>query len=325
VAGLFILFLVALGHLAPSSNAQRGVGTPQGHASPTPTPDDKLKAALRQVREQQERELNEHGPQPSSTSSTGSFSLMSFVRAGWPLVVEYELETGAEAQLEIVTLNDRGFHLFKHRLAGAEIGGGARRDIVTIPGEFGELQPGTIGFSARLKTPDGSRKAEFKLHGLGVGLEKLHARERPAASPQFDMPAFGFLKSSFPLTALPQTGVIQDLDVTPELINTAQGEKAKFRFVPAQNFEQWAADFRTVTHSVQDGMDVTKTKLINTKEFRSALSGGSEAYGDWDGKNFRGKLSKGPHQLAVRAWWSAASAGAGASCFRNADKQIVVE
>jgi hypothetical protein len=340
---LLVTLMLALNSVAQNVDSKTQPQTPaagaQHQASPSPTPDDRAKLLLRKVREAQEKELNEHGPQPPSSSSTGGFSMLAFIRAGWPLVVEYEIEEGATADLEIVTLNDRGFHHFKHRLEGIDIGTGAtissdphnivtlriRKDTVAVPAEFGDLQPGTIGISARMQTPHGSRKARFKLHGLGVGVHTLHALERPRDRDEAEPPAFSFLNSNFEMNFPAQASVLRDLDVTPEMINTKQGQRAAYRFVPAETFGQWAADFSTVTYKMEDGMEVTKTKRIQTKEFRSEISGGSEARGDWDGKNARGKFSKGPHLLAVRAWWSAASAGAGASCFRNADKLITVQ
>jgi len=325
VAGLFVLFLLALNSAGQDIDPQTTRST-QHQASPTPTPTDKGKDFFRKVREDQEATLNEHGPQPGTTSQTGSFSMLSFIRAGWPLVVEYELEEGAVADLEIVTLNDRGFHRFKHRLEGANIGEGARRDIITVPGEFGELQPGTIGISARMKTPNGSRKADFKLHGVGVGVHTLHSAEGPRRNPrEAQSQSFSFINSKFEMT-FPQESVLQDLVVTPQVIDTSQGQRASYTFRPAQTFGQWAADFSTVTKTVDgDGVNVTKTKRINTKEFRSEISGGSVVSGDWDGKNAKGKLSKGLHKLAIRAWWSAASAGAGASCYRNSNQEFTVQ
>jgi hypothetical protein len=344
VTALLVTLVLALNSVGqnvdPQTHPQAPAVDAQSQASPSPTPDDKAKAILRKVREAQEKELNEHGPQPPSSSSTGGFSMLAFIRAGWPLVVEYEIEEGATADLEMLTFNDRGFHYFKHRLEGDDLGAGStitgsdpqntvtlrrRKDTVAVPAEFGDLQPGTIGISAKMNTPHGSRKARFKLRGLGVGVHNLHALEKPRDRDEVESQSFNFRKTRFEMNFPTQGESLRDLDVTPEMIDTKQGQMAAYRFVPAETFGQWAADFSTVTYKMEDGIEVTKTKRIRTKEFRSEISGGSEARGDWDGKNSRGKFSKGPHLLAVRAWWSAASAGAGASCFRNADKLITVQ
>ena len=307
--------------------------------SPSPTP-DKGKEFFRKMREEQERDLNQHGPQPSASSQTGGYSMLAFIRAGWPLVVEYEIESEAVAELDLVTLNDRGFHIFKHRLEGIDIGDEVtlsdgpqqavrlryRKDIVRVPAEFGDLQPGTIGFSARMKTTTGSRKARFRVLLLGVGVSTgVSSERRPHERRETESLSFSLIKSNFGMSLPLPDSALRNVDISPEVIDTSLGEKAAYSFIPAENFAYWAADFNAVTYGIKDGIEVTKTKRIFTKEFNNEINGGSQAQGDWDGRNARGKFSRGPHQLAIRAWWSAGSVGDGKSCVRNADKLITVQ
>src|SRR5687768_11940213 len=67
VAGLFLVFVLAFSGLGQTFDPQSR-GSQQQQSTPTPTPPvtDKAKEFMRRVREQQEKQLNEHGPQPST-------------------------------------------------------------------------------------------------------------------------------------------------------------------------------------------------------------------------------------------------------------------
>lgn len=320
---LILASLVPVG-LTSAAVAQRR-GDPQtSTTSPKPSSDDDddkkssgLQNLLAGSRVEQERQLNERGPQVTATIRAGSFGMAAFVQAGWAIVAEYRLEDGAEANLEIVTLNERGLHIRRLKLEGVDIGSGVLRAVVTIPAEFGEKQPGSLNIIATKKDEKGRKQpAKFFLYSLGCGVSADFPGLFSAGRKHKDGTR-GFTLASFRSTK----PIPSDINITPELLDTAHGQQIEYRFVAPGDFGQWAAYFGVITNT-EDG---TEVKRVTERMFPVALARGSEAVGEWNGKNSKGKVKKGQYTIAVTAWWSAASAGAGASCVLRTDHTFTVQ
>lgn len=334
VAGV-LLSCFALLALALHGSAQIDPNGPQQpanvKASPSPTPSkldfgQLFAAALVKSREEQEKELNERGPQFPRSWSSHHFSMTAFCKAGAPIVVEYELEDGAEASLAVSIFSLKGFDFFQHRLEGEVIGKGAlslvRRDVVHLPAHFGEeLQPGAIAVHARI----GKKDARFKLHGLRIGSFAKTARATDPWRTTLGLPVSYFSGNNSLVDGIPgfQDDVISGIQVDPLTINIGERRMAEYSFTASQQFGTWAADFRSITVKSKNGREFETTKWVRTDQTNELLNADAPARGQWDGLNSRHRPSTGRHQLVIRAWWPKANGGA--ECIRIADEAITVK
>lgn len=274
---------------------------------------------------EQERQLNAHGPQFPATYDSSKFSMTGFLKARLPILIEYELEKGAEAKLGIVLLSIKNFEIFNHRLEGEIIGDGPigpiRRDRIELPDRFGpEFQPGLIGLQARVEIAGKKKEARFELHTLGLG-------EPPKA------PGSGPEKANFMLTSSVadlfesigggQSNPISSISIAPVAFSPSQKERTNYSFVPTNTFGAWAADFRSLSSTIKDGRETIKTKLVKRYEPGEQLTANETIEKQWDGLNTKGRPSRGSHRLVIRAWWSKANGAA--ACVRTASQIITVQ
>ena len=277
-----------------------------------------LQELLAGSRAEQEKLLNEKGPQVSKSFSSSRFSVGAFVQAGWAMVVEYKLEEGAEGKLQVSTFSDRGLHDHTFKLAGVDIGNGVKRDVLHVPDDFKEREPGYILITASKKDDQGKKqRANIMVYSLGVGVADdfpglFNAAARPPRqhSP-FILARFNFFR--------PNTS---DITITPELLDTAQGQMIQYKFIPPSDFGAWSANFGVVVNN-SDGE--SEVRRVTEQYFNTPLNRGNESSGTWNGKNSKGKVKKGQYQIAITAWWSSASVGNGSSCVLNSDSTFTVQ
>lgn len=277
-----------------------------------------LQELLAGSRAEQEKLLNEKGPQVSKSFSSSRLSIGAFVQAGWAMVVEYKLEEGAEGKLEVATLSDRGLHRGRFKLAGTDIGNGVKRDVLHVPRDFREREPGMLFIGATKKDEQGKEKrANIKVYSLGVGvaddfpgLFNADARH-PQQGPHFILAKYN-----------PLTRNASDITITPELLDTTQGQLIRYRFIPPSDFGAWAANFGVVVNN-PDGE--SQVRRVTEQYFNSPLNRGNESSGTWNGKNSKGKVKRGQYQIAITAWWSSASPGGGSSCVLSSDNTFTVQ
>jgi hypothetical protein len=329
---LLVLSLNGLaGGVVPGPNPTQS----RGKASPSPTPSpnrfgDLLAKALAKSREEQEKTLDQHGPQFSGSFDSNHFSLTAFCKGGQLITVDYEVEDGAEATLGATTLSAKGFNTFEHHLEGTVVDQGelglVKRDSFRLPDNFGsEPQPSILLVHAQI----GKQRARFKLHAMGVGVQpnltKPPRRKKPpvTTSSSYQTVGYSFLDGFARVgVGLPQ-GVLGDITVLPDIINTGNKQAADYLFTVNADFQSWAADFRAITIKVKDGHETLKTKWVRTDQFNEALTQSSEVRKQWDGLNSKHRPSLGKHQLMIRAWWSKANGGA--ACVQVADQVITVQ
>jgi hypothetical protein len=266
--------------------------------------------------------LNEQGPQFPQTFDTSKFTITTFVKGGWPLVIEYELEKNSLAVMTLKAQTDRGPQNFVQNLSGE---GGRRTEMLQIPERFGDkIVPGFIAIEAFTNLGGEKKHTDFQLYGIGLGVERV-AFEAPEPLTGQVVPAAYSLRlpDVFSSVKLFQSEVISGPTFDPDTINVGAGNKITYRFQPRDKFGMWAADFRAITKQTNsDGSVVRKTKWVRTDQFDEEI-GPREVVRDWDGKDRKGKISPGEYRLTIRAWWSAVKGGK--SVVRLADKNILIK
>lgn len=274
---------------------------------------------------EQERQLNAHGPQFPATYDSSKFSMTAFLKARLPIVIEYELEKGAEAKLGVVLLSIKNFEIFNHRLGGEIIGDGTigpiRRDRIELPDRFGpELQPGLIGLDARVEIAGKKKTARFELHGLGIGEPPKASGPGPGVVEL--MPASNVADWFESLGGRP-VDPISSIRITPVAFSPSQKERTNYSFVPTNTFGAWAADFYALSFTMKGGRETIKTKLVKRYEPGEQLTANETIEKQWDGLNTKGRPLRGIHSLVIRAWWSKANGAA--AYVRPASQKITVQ
>ena len=285
------------GQIGRSSNTQSNQNTRGGdntnQNTNTNTNRPNLQELLAGSRAEQERLLNEKGPQVSKSFSSSRFSVGAFVQAGWAIVVEYKLEEGAEGKLQVSTFSDRGLHDHTFKLAGVDIGNGVKRDVLHIPADFKEREPGAILISATKKDDQGKKqRANIRVYSLGVGVADDFpglfnaAVRRPQEHAQFILAKYSLKPNA------------SDITITPELLNTAQGQLIKYVFIAPSDFGRWTANFGVVVNN-SDGE--SEVRRVTEQPFDTPLNRGNEASGTWNGKQSISTVSRVPMVLGWRS------------------------
>lgn len=351
---LFVFSLVAFFVLASqlmfreSAQAQR-LPQPGQQQQPTPTPSRQqpqstptpsslpggLTGIFAAAKAEQIRLLNEEGPQFSPAFDTGKFNILAFVKGGWTLRIEYEMEDQSLAVMTIVALTDRGIKYSVHKLSGT---GARRTESLQIPDDFSDKpEPSIILIETSINQLGKKKRVDFQLYGLGIGVnaERTRGRRRAELNPselEFGavgaqiMPVSYFVRSSdiFSHKNPLQSDVISGPTFAPSSFNASSGATVTYSFQALDSFGRWAADFRSVTRTPNaDGRIVPKTKWVRTVQFDEAIGPSNQISKEWDGKDRRGRVSRGEHRLMIRAWWSAVNGGS--SAIKIADQSIFVE
>ncbi|HEX6184510.1 MAG TPA: hypothetical protein VFZ44_11560 [Pyrinomonadaceae bacterium] len=202
-------------------------------------------------------------------TSLSNFSFRGPVQGnGWIVVLYYELEPESVAE---VTITAEGVKQpLVIRLAPTN--DGPAEVIHELPREFGDKpRVGVLNFQAYKTGPGERRSAFFFLHELGVG-------EKPNV--------YG-------------SRVIDQMRFRPSSIRPGLKEKATYSFLSLSDFDTVSAEFARVTLA-PDG--VFRPVLIDREMLKRGVRRGETVAREWDGKDSKGKISKGPHQFHVRVW-----------------------
>lgn len=78
-----------------------------------------------------------------------------------------------------------------------------------------------------------------------------------------------------------------------------QNEKVGYSFYSRFNFENAYAEFRLTGQASGGVVDTSTVKSVKIKD----ISQGEMVSKEWDGKDERGKVSKGRHLIVVSAWY----------------------
>jgi hypothetical protein len=208
--------------------------------------------------------LDAEGPQFPETFNMSDFSMIAYVRGGWPMVIDFQLEQPA---IVLLTIAADGIEPFYYHLDARNIA--RHQEKLTIPARFGDAAtPAKYSIRALGATTGEVKPVYLRLFGLGAGPR-----------------AVGSLK-------------IDDLRFTPGTIHTAQQEKANYSFHSHDDFTKAEAEFWSVGRLpggpvIPTRMDVEKIKNVVHRDEQVASS--------WEGKH-KGKPLKGQFQLQVCGW-----------------------
>lgn len=210
--------------------------------------------------------LDKFGPAVSAVFSMSDFRVDCFVRANWPIFFEYELGADSTAEVTVNTTTDGKPSSFLITLPSTN---GVRRGVKEyLPGTFGQKpQAGSITFRAFKNGPEPKESADVFLYGFAVG-EAVR---------------------SLPIVKI-ETG--------PPKIRTQLKEKISYSFQSIVDFNKVAAEFRLV---VRGAGNSSHQQVIYSK-VQDGVRRGQKVEDVWNGKNFKGNVSVGPHFFWVRAW-----------------------
>jgi hypothetical protein len=222
-----------------------------------------------------------------------NFSVKGFVKGGWPIVIEYQLEPESSAALTI-TIKDMK-QPFVIQLPPTK---GERKEIIRqLPEEFGRKpQVGVLSFQAFKVGAGQKQPASFFLYGLSVGAVGAGQKQ----------PAHFFLYGLGVGDKAVGPMVIDQLRFQPGSIRPNLKEKATYSFRSLSEFDTVSADFMLVTISPDN---VVRPQLVAQQMLKNGVGPGETVTKEWDGKNRKGKVSQGPHQFYVRVWRGLKSGG----------------
>lgn len=232
--------------------------------------------------------LSESGPQFLAEYLLSNFSARVFVRAGAPMVVEYRLGNEAAATVTLTVKTKKDEQTFTHRLEPT--GGEVRQVVFRLPEAFGKKPAvATLSVKAENTDPGNQQPPDFEVYGLGMG-EK----------------AVGSM-------------VIERLSFQPGLVHATRKEKAAYSFHSRSDFPAARVEFRLTGHTPGG-------QLFNRSVGEEKLEGirrGASVSREWDGRNRKREVSKGRHQLVVKAWYTEKKGGDWARA--SSRQRVVVE
>jgi hypothetical protein len=214
-------------------------------------------------------QLTQSGPQFPQRFSMSCAPVQAFVRGGWPVVIDYQPDSGSEVVLEI------------HSVGSGEpfilpLSRGPRRQIMTadIPDGFGQT-PQVALFLVRARKEGSNIPGGMQLFGLGAGPK-----------------AIGSV-------------AIEQVEFRPDSMRVSQRQKASYSFYSRSDFNRTVVDVLRVDRTA----DEIKVSLARSTPLEIAINRGTwvgkkEAL-TWDGYDGNSRVSSGPHLLQVRAWLSA--------------------
>jgi hypothetical protein len=215
--------------------------------------------------------LSKNGPMFPATYLLGNFSATVFAKAA-PMVAKYQLGPESSATITITVKLKSGDKTFTKFLkhTGAEV----TQEVFQLPEEFG-TKPLVAKLSVKAENVDPTNKKppNFSLYGLGMGK------------------AVGSLK-------------IVVLSFEPPHVRATQKEKVAYSFRSLTDFDKASVEFRSLRTSNGEPTN----SLANSKNI-SGIRRDESKRGEWDGKDRKGKVSLGRHQLVVNGWYTQKNGG----------------
>ena len=205
------------------------------------------------------------GPQLAFAYEVGNFLAKVFVKGGEPLAVEYQLGAAHSATLGVTYKAEGGGEkTFTRRLEPT--GGEAAEVKFQLPDDIG-ARPQLVELSVTAEDGAGG-PPDFELLGLAMGRK-----------------------------AVGSIG-IDGLDFRPDQVSITQRQKATYGYYSRFDFDRVRAEFRFAGRTPAGRPARGLVKSVEERGVRQ----GEPRGGNWDGKDFKGKVSRGRHQLVVCAW-----------------------
>jgi hypothetical protein len=209
--------------------------------------------------------LSKAGPQLAAAYLHSKLSVTAFVRAKAPMVFQYELSQESAATITITMKVKGNMKSFTHRLHPTE---GEVKESRLIPPDWIPEKPAVASLTVEAVNVDQNDKKppNFFLYGACMG----------------SCGSIGIDRISF----------------KPGRVRATLKEKAAYSFHPLFDFQNGLAEFRLLD---QTSTGETRMSIVNSQKINGIRRGGVVAK-EWDGKNQKGKISKGRHQLSLKAW-----------------------
>jgi hypothetical protein len=200
------------------------------------------------------------------------------VRGGWPVVVDYKLEKPGFLLLTIAAEKGeaRSYRIPADGTAQADV---RRQEVLHLNNDLGDaIQAGNLSLRAYEGT-GGDRPVPFELYGLGAGGRAVGSM------------------------------TIVDVTFSPAEIAVKHDQKAEYGFKVLRSFSQVRVQISRLT----DPGGIPQT--IWERLVKPTPGQDDKVHDFWDGRDLKGKISKGLHTFQVTAWfgplgdWNAAAPG----------------
>jgi hypothetical protein len=248
---------------------------------------------------QQVAVLTKRGPRQRTEYTADDLSMRVLVKGGWPVLLDYGLESDAPADLSIEVEGERAVH---RRLEPSD-----RNQIgITLPGHFGS-EPQVAKLHIQALTSDG-QPADFQLFGLAMGdrgVQALRRTNQSATEVQLAMnnspPGSAYERLALFAPALQSGSSIQITVTLPNTIKVKQKPKNEIEFscMSRADFSEARWEWWRIS-----GLNWKKVWQHGT----GSLSRNQTKSETWDGIISSRKLvSAGAHALQLTAWQKAGS------------------
>src|SRR3954468_7850313 len=188
------------------------------------------------------------------------------VRGGWPLVVDYELEKPGFLFLTIAVEKGEA-RSYRIPPDGTTPAGSRRQEVIHLSNDLGDaVQAGNLSLRAYEGT-GGNQPVPFQLYGLGAGNRAVGSM------------------------------TVVDVVFSPAEIAVKQDQKAEYGFKVLRSFSQVRVQISRLTET--GGMP----QKIWEKRVKPTPNQDVKVHDSWDGRDLKGKISKGLHTFQVTAWF----------------------
>lgn len=205
-----------------------------------------------------------------------------YVQNGWPVAIDYQLSRPGSATL-IVRTNKNEKPSFTYRLNGTNTS--RQIKILNLPQTLGDVPVrATLEVHATDNTNGINSLVPIKIFGIACGPK-----------------------------AVGSIGIDQ-IDFSPGSIKASLGEKASHSFFAHKSFSKVHEEFRKIDKIGTGANETTLTGSIAYTHVLDPFDAIDESSGafigkdnppfTWDGKTTQKQLSKGFHQLLIRAWYT---------------------
>jgi hypothetical protein len=209
--------------------------------------------------------LDKEGPQFAPSYNMSDFSIIAYVKGGWPMVIEYQLEVPSVVVLTIVS---EGVEPFYYNLQTQILA--RHQEKLRIPDRFGDkARVAQYSIRALSAAPGEVKPVYLRIFGMGAGPR-----------------AVGSLK-------------LDNLILDPTAINTSLKEKTHFSFHSHDDFTRGKAVFWQVARAPRPGP--ASKQRADEEPLKGPIDRDTGYGGYWDGKA-KGKTIKGQYQVQICAW-----------------------
>lgn len=217
--------------------------------------------------------LFKDGPELPSEFSMSDFTLRGFVKADWPMVIDYEVKQTGFVWLII---GAKDIDPYRYRINGARLG--RQQAFITLPKRFGDQPlPASIAIRATEDIQGEKILPSFRIYTLGAGPKAI-------GSVAIDQIKFG-----------------------PPSIDVVRGQQAQYSFRSLSDFSRIKSEFIKITYLPETGV---RAEYVDSQDLHEITRGEIlDPPRRWDGRDRSERISLGQHQLQVRAWSQIRSEG----------------